>query len=702
VKPLLLRVLATLALMGPAFGAAAPAGVPPRFPLELLFADAALGTVQISPTGRYLTFLKPRNQRMNLAILDRETNRTAWLTNMKEESVVNYLWVKPDRLMFAQQFGGRERYGHFCIDPDGGNLVTINPLERMEPGEEDGRTGDPEQPKTIISTLPKDPDHILMNKPRGRSGLGDVVKVNLRTGRTEIAENNYINARAYLADNDGVVRLAITTDFEEPVRVLYRRDAQAKWEPLADYRNEISLLFPEASPIEPHWRPVAFTKDNRTLFVFTYLGHDKAAIATYDPETRRFGDVIFTHPRVEPGSRLANYRGGGLGNRAAVAGLVLNAAGDLAGVSYTDEKPGVKWLDPDYARLARDIDAALPGTQNSIASRSKDGKLMVVLAASDRDPGTYFLYDSTKRRLTEIGRVREGIKPAQMAEMRPISFPARDSATIPGYLTLPPGRPEKNLPMIVVPHGGPFGPRDVWGYDPQVQFLANRGYAVLQVNFRGSGGYGLEFQRAGYRQWGLRMQDDVSDGVKWAVARGLADPDRVGIFGASYGGYATLAGLVFTPELYCLGINYVGVSDLDLFLFRGNADFRLPRMFREIGAITRFDAAKDKEKVNATNPINFIDRIQVPLLCAYGRNDPRVRIEHWELLETKLKKLGKPYEFLLEENEGHGFRKVENRVAFYQKVEAFLDRYMTGAGNVRIGPAKVLEMPAKPDDSAKR
>lgn len=686
-KPWLMNRLTALMMLAVLRASAA---VPALVPVETFFADPEMRAVQISPTGRYLTFLAPRNKRMNLAILDRETKKTGWLTNMTQESVVYYAWAKPDRILFSQQLAGRESFGIYAVDPDGKNLTIIRQLVQVDEAE---RIGDYDMPRDFISLLPGDKDSVLMMEMRGNSGLGDPIRVNLRTGKATRGELNDINARAWIADDKGVLRVALCSDFEGPVRVLYRSDEKAKWRVLAEYRNELSLLFPEASPVEPHWKPICFAKDNRTLYVLSFLEHDKGAIRTYDPETKTMGPVIFTDPQFEPGDRLANYRSGGLGSRKAFGGLEFNADGELVGVDYLAEKSTTRWIDPRAAQLARDLDAALPGTVNHVVSETSDGKLKVVLAATDRDPGSYFLFNAEKSELSSLGAARPGIKPAEMAEMRAISFVARDGATIPGYLTLPPGRAEKNLPMIVVPHGGPFGPRDVWGYDPQVQFLANRGYVVLQVNFRGSGGYGLEFQRGGYRQYGRRMQDDVSDGVKWAVAQGIADPARVGIFGASYGGYVVLAGLAFTPELYCLGIDYVGVADLDLMTAKGSADFALPRLFRDYLKITRFDAAQDRELIKAVNPIAFIDRVRAPLLAAYGKNDPRVRLEHGAVLEAQLKKYGKIHDYLVEEGEGHGFRNVENRVAFFKKVDDFLARYMNPPeGRVRVGtPVPVRE-----------
>ncbi len=690
-KPLLLKVLLALAL-----AAALRAELPPLVPLETMFADPDLQSVQLSPDGRYLTWLAPKNQRINLAILNRETKQVRWLTNMKDESVVAYVWAKKDRIVFAQQWGGREEFGMFACDPDGGNLIVINPLERVEATADGaGQGGIPSSerdlPKTLISLLPKDPDHILMNRIRGSSFLGDVIRVNIRTGKETVEERNYINARQWIADREGVIRVAICTDFEEPIRIKYRADAKSEWRTIGEFSKDISLFFDEAAPIEPHWRPSVFAKDNRTLYVKTFIGHDKSAIMTLDPETGKFSEPLFAHPRVEPGNRLANYvlRTGGLTSRSAVDGLKFNADGDLAGIGYDDEYPEVKWLDPKMAKLAAELDGALPGTVNSIVSATSDGKLMVVSATSDRDPGTFYLYNAEKQEMSEIGRARRGINPKQMAEIRPVRFTARDGLEVAGYLTIPAGRPAKNLPLIVVPHGGPFGPRDVWGYRDENQFLANRGYAVLQVNYRGSGGYGLQFQLGGYRQYGRKMQDDLTDGVKWCVAQGLVDANRVGIMGASYGGYAVLAGLTFTPEIYCCGVDYVGVTDLEQ--RAGPRAVTPARIWRENRAIRDIDPVKEVDILRATSPVNYVEKIRAPLFAAYGKNDPRVRFDQWQLLESKLKKYGKTYEVMVEENEGHGFRKLENKLDFYRRVEAFLAKNMNvPEGKVKLGTPVVL------------
>ena len=319
---------------------------------------------------------------------------------------------------------------------------------------------------------------------------------------------------------------------------------------------------------------------------------------------------------------------------------------------------------------------------------------MVVRAASDRDPGTFYLYDAAKQELSELGRARKDIDPKVLSEMRPVRFKARDGWEIPGYLTIPIGRPTTKMPMLVVPHGGPYGPRDVWGYSDDVQFFASRGYAVLQINYRGSGGYGLEFQLGGYKGYGRKMQDDLTDGVKWCIEQGLADPARVGIYGASYGGYAVLAGLTLTPELYCCGVDYVGVSDIER---RGMPrTFTGPRIFRESMAVRDLDPVKDIAIIRATNPVNHVQNIRAPLFAAYGKNDPRVQFDQWQVLESRLKQHGKTYEIIIKDNEGHGFRNEAGRIGYYAKLEAFLEKYMDGKNpTTRLAPMKILELPAR-------
>ena len=361
----------------------------------------------------------------------------------------------------------------------------------------------------------------------------------------------------------------------------------------------------------------------------------------------------------------------------------------IVGLSYSADRTRFHWIDDEMRKIQEKLEASLPDTVHRPRQFAADGSKIIYLSTSDRDSGVYYLFDRQTQKVNELAVIKPGIDPDRMAAMKAVTFPARDGLTLHGYLTLPRGRPAKNLPLILHPHGGPFGIRDEWNYNDEVQFYANRGFAVLQVNYRGSGGYGRAYEAAGFKKWGLEMQDDLSDGVKWCIAQGIADPARVVISGASYGGYATMAGLTLTPELYCAGINYVGVTDIELLIPR---EAPPDRMYWRNTRLGKLSDPADKKRLYDTSPVHFADRINVPLLMAYGKNDPRVHIDHGFDMERALKKASKSYEMIIEADEGHGFRKEESRIAFFEKVDVFLKKnVLARLGTVQVGPIQVLD-----------
>lgn len=644
----------------------ASATPPPELPLEVFFGNPQLSQLKISPDGRYLAMLQPANNRMNISVIDRVKGTKKRLTDMKDENVTQIYWLNDHRLGFNQQVNGQESFGIYAVEADGTKLTILQP-----PTVFDGDTAvsTAKKPYQIVDLLPDEPDHILVSVIRGRSGLGDLFRQNINTDKFTKVMDNPGNMRGWLTDRAGVLRVGFSNaDKSSASEIFYRSDAKAPWVTI------------HAGVVDgAEWAPLGFDGDNRTLFIRSNQGRSTSAIYTYDPETQKITGTVFADD---------TYDAGGI--------LYDDHLKKVVGVTYNGEKPSIFWIDPTMKRLAADIDSALPGMQNVIVSSTRDNSLLIIRSFSDRDPGTYFLLDTVKMELSTLMRVNDRVKPEQMAEMRPIKFEARDGLLLHGYLTLPNGREPKNLPLIINPHGGPFGPRDSWGFNSEIQFLANRGYAVLQINYRGSGGYGTDFEEAGYRQWGLKMQDDLTDGVKWAVAQGYADPAKVGIYGASYGGYATLAGLVFTPELYKVGINYVGLSDI--------ARWELMQGFRNRSKVRQDSIARrwlnpdtEKKEINAVSPINFIKNIQVPSLHAYGRYDPRVTIDQGEVLKDELKKHGKNFKYIEVENEGHGFNKFENKIAFYGEMDAFLKQYMPteSAAGVKVLPTSVIQLPAK-------
>ena len=658
------RFLFPLALV---IGVAATAAtiIPPELPREVFFGNPKITQVQISPDGRYLAMLQPVNNRLNITVIDRVKGTKKRLTDMKEENVTSIFWLNDHRLGFSQQFKGQESSGIYAVNSDGAQLSVLKQLVALDGERVDNA---PEKSYQIVDLLPDDPDHILVSIFRGRSGLGDIFKQDIVTEKFTKVLTNPGKIRAWLTDRAGVVRLGVASDEKGfSKEILYRHDAKSEWVTI------------ETMPDETEWEPMGFDGDNHTLYIRARIGRSTSAIYTYDPELKKVTGTVFADDTYDAGDIVYNRQ-----------------LKKMVAVTCERDKPTIQWLDPKMKRLAADIDGALPGMNNVIVSSTRDDSLVVIRSYNDRDPGAYYLLDTVKMELSELVRVNELAKPEQMAEMRPIEFKARDGLLLHGYLTLPVGRDPKDLPLIINPHGGPFGPRDKWGFDREIQFLANRGYAVLQINYRGSGGYGKDFEEAGYRQWGLKMQDDLTDGVHWAVAQSYADPQRVGIYGASYGGYAALAGMVYTPELYQIGINYVGVADIGrLGLMLGFRQSYKPQ--QDFVARRWLNPDVDGKQIHAVSPIHFIHNIRVPSLHAYGEYDPRVTKDQGAALKGELEKYKKNFKYIQIENEGHGFNKFENRMAFYGEMEVFLRQYMPAekTGHMKVGDTRVLELPAK-------
>jgi len=308
----------------------------------------------------------------------------------------------------------------------------------------------------------------------------------------------------------------------------------------------------------------------------------------------------------------------------------------------------------------------------AFTSGNKAEDKYIIAAYNDRTQGKRYFYDRATGKLTFLAEVTPWLKEGDLAEMKPVSYTSRDGLTINGYLTLPRGRAPRNLPVVVNPHGGPWD-RDAWSFNPEVQFLANRGYAVFQPNYRGSTGYGRKFWEAGFKQWGRAMQDDITDGVQWLVKEGIADPKRIAIYGGSYGGYSTLAGVTYTPDLYAAAVDYVGVSNLFTFMDTIPPYWKpyLDMMHEMVG-----DPVQDKALLTAFSPAFHADRIRTPLFIAQGANDPRVNKDESDQMVAALRKRGVAVEYMVKDNEGHGFQNEENRLDFYAAVERFLGKYL--------------------------
>lgn len=599
-----------------------------KIPMREFFRLPDRAHYRISPDGATLAFMQPWERRMNLFVQPASGGEPVRITSERDRDIPDYLWKGPDRLVYTKDIGGDENDHFIVVDRRGGEARDVTPFAGVK--------------AILVDPLDEFPDRILIGLNRRLPEVFDVYDLDLASGALTLVAENPGGITSWGADHAGRIRYAIATDGVDNT-YLYRDDGSSA------FREVLTTSFRDA------FAPQCFTADNRKLYAASNLGRDKLAIVLVDPATAQEEELVYARDDVD------------------VAGIAWSKARRRASfVAYQTAKPERHYLDPDARSLYEALEAKLPGYEITIQSATDDETRMIVAATSDRTQGTRYVYDRGPDRLTVLGEVAPWLPEASMASVRPITYRARDGLVIHGYLTLPNGVRAKALPVVVNPHGGPWH-RDGWGFNPEVQFLANRGFAVLQMNFRGSTGYGRAFWEASFRQWGGTMQDDITDGVRWLIGQGIADPRRVAIYGGSYGGYAVLAGLTKTPELYACGIDYVGVSNLFTFMQTIPPYWKpfLAMMYEMVG-----DPERDRAMLTERSPALNAERIRAPLLIAQGARDPRVAKDESDQMVAALKARGIEVPYIVKDNEGHGFHNEENRFEFYEAMEAFLARHL--------------------------
>ncbi len=632
----------------------ARAGVPPA---EDFFKAAQYKNVQLSPDGRRLAALVPINGRANLALVDLEHKKVIALTGRTSDDVSSYRWLG-DRVIEARiadldEAGGvLHEHNHTLIDVvDQVELRDLHTISRF------GNA-------TIIEALDADgTDLIVETHDRSSSsftnraivyGGYDAYRYNARTGKKQLLTHESPgDVGEFISDHEGQVRIAVSTPRDgERFVVSYRRSNDDKWTTLRD------------DPVdEPSLEPIAFDDDNRTLYVRVPDKQRKGMrdVYAFDTETGQLGQKIFVAAEVDAG------------------GVVLDRVQHKV-VGVRDGSPaGIAWIDPRWNAVQKAIDAALPGAHNHLQWARNATDRVIVMSETEVLPPIYYMLDRKTMQMERVAQSRPWLGQAELSPRRAVSYNARDGLRIPAYLTLPKHPDGAKPPLIVDIHGGPYVSGAHFGFDADAQFFASRGYATLQPNFRGTTGYGDAFEKAGFRQWGLAMQDDVTDGVKWLIATGQVDADRICLYGASYGGYATLWGLEKEPDLFRCGIAFLAVSDLELLIDVNWSDTNgfdvggasLAYYKRTIG-----DPATDREKMRAVSPIRHADRIRAPLLLAYGSSDQRVPLVHGNEMRSALERADKPYEWVVYSDQQHQYFSPENRDDFYRRVDAFLLKYV--------------------------
>ena len=606
-----------------------------EIPLEEFFRNSEVRSYDISPDGKYLSYMAPYESRMNIFVQQAGSDSARRITSETDRDIAGYFWANNDRLLYLKDTGGDENYQLYGVNLDGSDpkaytaipgvrTQIIDPLEEIDS-------------LIIVSTNQRDPQ------------IFDPYRLNLNTGEMTLLAENPGNIQGWMTDHDGKLRVAYAIVDGVNTQILYRETEQEPFRPVltTSFKDEVSFY--------------VFTPDNKMVYATSNIGRDKAALVVVDPATGQEVEELYANDLYD------------------VIGLGYSKAKKKLTGAYCEGPKDVirHFFDPQTEESFRKLQAQLPGYQVSTTATNKAEDMKIVYAGNDRTRGTYYLYDVKADKLTKIADLAPWIQAEEMAEMIPVSYPSRDGLTIEGYLTLPAGltmETARQLPVVVNPHGGPWA-RDSWGYNPEVQFLANRGYAVLQMNFRGSTGYGRKFKELSYKQWGQTMQNDITDGVRWLISQGIADSTRIAIYGGSYGGYATLAGLTYTPDLYACGVDYVGVSNLFTFLQTIPPYWKpmLDMMYEMVG-----DPQKDSTMLAACSPALNADRIKAPLLVVQGANDPRVNKAESDQMVAALRARGVDVDYMVRDNEGHGFHNEENRFAFYRTMERFLAKHLKG------------------------
>lgn len=606
-----------------------------QIPLEDFFRNSERTGYQLSPDGSYISYMAPYKDRLNVFVrrVDETDEYAIRITNETERSVAGYMWADNQRLLYMKDTAGDENYQLYGVHRDGSDDRAYTAFDGV-------RT-------SLIDDLEEQPGVVMIGMNKRNPEVFDPYRLNIETGELTLLAENPGNIQGWMTDHDGRLRVATAIVDGVNTQILYRDTEDEPFKPVltTNFRDVVSFM--------------EFTPDNKEVYAATNLHRDKTILVRMNPATCEELEVLYENERYDIASISYSRK-----------------RKKLLSVYCTGHKEPVRhYFDAEEEQLRQRIKAHFPNQRYGIADTDKAEENYLIYVGGDRTRGSYWHYNALTDEAKKIADLAPWIKSDEMNAMHPVCYTTRDGLQIEAYLTLPDGlTPDtaKQLPVVVNPHGGPWA-RDCWGYSSEVQFLSNRGYAVFQMNFRGSTGYGRHFLEASYKQWGLKMQDDITDGVKWLIEQGIANPNRIAIYGGSYGGYATLAGLTFTPDLYACGIDYVGVSNLFTFMQTIPPYWRpmLEMMYEQVG-----HPKHDADQLAATSPALHADKIKVPLFVAQGANDPRVNKAESDQMVEALRQRGVVVEYMVKDNEGHGFHNQENRFDFYRAMERFLKAHL--------------------------
>jgi dipeptidyl aminopeptidase/acylaminoacyl peptidase len=599
-----------------------------QIPLENFFKNPEKSSYQISPDGSFYSFMAPYKNRMNIFIQKIGDSSATQLTFEEARDIAGYFWPNNEQIVFLKDEAGDENFHLFGVNIDGSNPIGFTDFEGVR--------------AQIIDDLPDQKDFVVIGLNKRNKQVFDPYRLNLKTGEISMLAKNPGNIQGWMFDHDGKLRIATAIVDGVNQSILYRENEED------EFKTIITTNFKEG------FNPQFFTFDNKNIIGSSNLGRDKYAIVEFDPISAKEVKVLYANDDYD------------------VNGVGYSRKRKVITAAYFESwKSERHYFDSTSKATFEKIQKRLAGYEIGITGVNKDENILILRTYSDKSLGAYYIYNSEDDKMEKIVDVSPWIDENEMSNQLPIAYQSRDGLKINGYLTLPKGynmENAKNLPVVINPHGGPWA-RDSWGFNPEIQFLANRGYAVLQMNFRGSTGYGRKFFESSFKKWGREMQDDITDGTQWLIDKGIADSTRIAIYGGSYGGYATLMGLVKEPKMYAAGVDYVGVSNMFTFMktIPPYWEPMLEMMYEMVG-----DVEKDSTMLREVSPVFHVDKIKAPLFIAQGANDPRVNVDESNQMVKAMKEKGIDVEYLVKKDEGHGFRNEENRFEFYRAMEKFL------------------------------
>jgi dipeptidyl aminopeptidase/acylaminoacyl peptidase len=639
-----IRLFTPILLVVFLFSATLNAQQPPLIDREIFFGNPEYAGAQLSPDGIYISFIKPLDDVRNVWVkgIGEPFEKARPLTAEKKRPIGQYFWSRDGkRILFIKDNDGDENFNVFSVDPsaapaEGSRVPTPTNLTNA--------TG----VRTVIYRVPEsEPDFIYIGVNERDKAWHDLYKVQISTGMKTLVRENKDRLTYWVFDNKDKPRMAVRSAPSGDTEIL-RVDGDK-------FTQVYSCGVFETCDL------IRFHKDDKRVYMESNKGgRDLSQLILFDAEAGK-EEFVEEDPnkRVDFGTAIFS-----------------DLTDELIGTSYTDDKSRILWRDKEFEKDYNRLKKELGDREISFGSSTKDETKFIVVTYSDVDPGTVWVFDRKSKNLATLYQVREKLDRKAMSPMRAIKYKSSDGLEIPAYLTLPKGLPEKNLPLVVVPHGGPWA-RDNWGFSGMAQFLANRGYAVLNPNFRGSTGYGKKFLDAGNGQWGDKMQDDITWGVKHLIDQGIADPKRVAIMGGSYGGYATLAGVTFTPDLYAAAVAIVAPSNLNTLL--GS----IPPYWEQIRTLFHRrmgdpNTPEGRAQLERQSPLNHVAKIKTPLMVVQGANDPRVKKAESDQIVIALRERNYPVQYLLAGDEGHGFQRPVNNMAMFAAAEKFLAKHIGG------------------------